>query len=295
VKRLLPCVILALAFHAIILSTDVGWLKLVPHPTPAAKSLSITLSADQHQRQKAQTAVPDKTSDGQIEPRMDQSPGKNPDAMPAPARVEHTAQRQKPLPATPPKNIVKQIRQKKSLKALTYKKQRTKTIEATLEASDPEREIPPKAEAKIFSPTGSGIQAVRPALPADTAFIKKTHRVPHGFPEPTTTAAMPPDSPDEDTLSGAVLKIARPLYKRNTSPPYPSRARRMGYEGIVMLKVLVDENGRVDDLTLLESSGYAILDQAALSAVKKWLFEPGTESGMKKKMWVKIPIRFQLE
>jgi protein TonB len=59
--------------------------------------------------------------------------------------------------------------------------------------------------------------------------------------------------------------------------------------------VLIDANGRVDDLTLLKSSGHSVLDRAALSAVRKWLFEPGTEGGIKKKMWVKIPVRFDLK
>jgi len=46
---------------------------------------------------------------------------------------------------------------------------------------------------------------------------------------------------------------------------------------------------------VLESSGHSVLDRAALSAVRKWLFEPGTEGGLKKKMWVKIPVRFDLK
>jgi protein TonB len=62
-----------------------------------------------------------------------------------------------------------------------------------------------------------------------------------------------------------------------------------------MLKVLIDENGRVDDLMVFKSSGHAVLDRAALSAVRKWLFEPGTEGGIKKKMWAKIPVRFDLK
>jgi protein TonB len=69
----------------------------------------------------------------------------------------------------------------------------------------------------------------------------------------------------------------------------------MGYEGMVMLKVLVDENGQVDDLMVLESSGYPILDHTALTTVRKWLFEPGAEGGIKKKMWVRVPVRFQLK
>ena len=294
-KRLLPYVILALAFHALILSADFGWLKLAPRPTLAAKSLSITLSADKPQKRKAQAAVPSKASKRQLEPSFNQNPQKNPAAMPAPARLEHRAQLQKPPPAAPPKNIVKKTRQKKSLKALTYKKQHIKTIEATLAATGTKPQIPLKAEVKISIPASSGNKPVRQVLPADTIFIKKTHRVPEGSAEPTTTAAMPPDTQSDDTRSGSVLKLARPLYKQNTSPPYPRRARRLGYEGIVMLKVLIDENGRVDDLAVLESSGHSVLDRAALSAVRKWLFEPGTEGGLKKKMWVKIPVRFDLK
>jgi protein TonB len=295
VKRLLPYVILALAFHAIILSTDFSWLKLGPRPTPAAKSLSITLSADTLPKRKVQAAIPNKAVERQFKPNFNQKPRKNPAVMPTPAPLEHTAQPQKPLPATSLKNIVKKTRQKKSLKTLTYKKQHIKTIEATLAATGTKRQIPLKAEAKIFSPASSGNKPVRQALPADTVFIKKTHRVPEGSLEPTTTAAVLPDTQSDDTLSGSVLKLARPLYKQNTSPPYPRRARRLGYEGIVMLKVLIDANGRVDDLTLLKSSGYTVLDRAALSAVRKWLFEPGTEGGIKKKMWVKIPVRFDLK
>jgi protein TonB len=295
VKRLLPYVILALAFHAIILSTDFSWLRLSTSLTPAAKSLSITLSADTPQKRKAQATVPDKVPQRQREPSFNQKPRKNPDAIPTPARVEHTAQLQKPLPATPPKNIVKKARRKKNMKALTFKKQRVKTIEDRQATARTEPHVALKAETKIFTAASSDEKPVRKTLPADTTFIRKTQRLPDRSSEPTTTAAMPPGTQSDDTLSGPILKLARPLYKQNTSPPYPRKARRLGYEGIVMLKVLIDENGRVDDLTVLQSSGHTVLDRSASSAVRKWLFEPGTEGGIKKKMWVKIPVRFDLK
>lgn len=294
-KRLLPYVILALVFHAIILSTDFSWLRLAPSLTPAAKSLSITLSADKPQKREAQAAAPQKAPERQREPSFNQKPRENPAVLPAPARVEQFAQLQKPLPAAPPENIVKKARRKKSLKALTLKKQRIKTIEASPAASDTKRHIPPRAETKIFKTASSINKPVGPALPSDAAFIKKTQRVPDGSSEPATTAAMLPGTQSKDALSGAVLKLARPLYKQNTAPPYPRKARRLGYEGLVMLKVLINENGRVDDLTVLESSGHTVLDRAASSAVRKWLFEPGTEGGIKKRMWVKIPVRFDLK
>ena len=62
-----------------------------------------------------------------------------------------------------------------------------------------------------------------------------------------------------------------------------------------MLRVLINARGRVDDLRVVASSGHRILDRAALSAVRKWRFEPGTEDGEKKAMWVKIPINFDLK
>jgi protein TonB len=63
----------------------------------------------------------------------------------------------------------------------------------------------------------------------------------------------------------------------------------------VTLEVLVNREGRVEDLRLSASSGYSVLDQAALTSVKTWLFDPGTRGGEKVDMWVKVPVRFQLE
>ena len=281
-KRLLPCVILALAFHAIILSADFSWLRLAPGLTPAAKSLTITLSAAKPQKPEAQATAPSKRPERQPKPSLKQEPRKNPAATPTPA------------PVALQKNIVQNARPKKSLKALTFKKQQIKPIEATQAESRPKPLVPLKAETRIFATASAEPKPLRQPLPADAALIKKTHRVPAGSSEPVTTAAVQPDTQREGPLSGKALKLARPLYKQNTAPPYPRKARRLGYEGVVMLKVLIDENGRVDDLMVFESSGHAVLDRAALLTVRKWLFEPGTEGGIKKKMWVKIPVRFDL-
>jgi protein TonB len=88
--------------------------------------------------------------------------------------------------------------------------------------------------------------------------------------------------------------MAKPLYRKNPTPNYPRRARRKGYQGNVILEVLVDEKGNVRDLKVFKSSGYESLDRSALTSVRKWLFEPGTRNGQTAKMWVRVPIRFQL-
>ncbi len=99
----------------------------------------------------------------------------------------------------------------------------------------------------------------------------------------------------DDVSDAAVIKEASPLYRKNPPPVYPRVARRRGHQGTVSLEVLVDRNGSVKDLRVLQSSGYAALDDAALASVKDWIFEPGTRGNQCVEMWVKLPVRFQLK
>ena len=92
-----------------------------------------------------------------------------------------------------------------------------------------------------------------------------------------------------------VIHEARPIYRSNPPPTYPRIARIRGYQGDVMLDVLVNKNGTVGDLKVIKSSGYPLLDRAAKSSVKNWLFEPGTVGNEKLNMWVRVPIRFELK
>ncbi len=92
-----------------------------------------------------------------------------------------------------------------------------------------------------------------------------------------------------------VVIEAVPLYKVNPLPEYPRIARKRGYQGTVVLEVLVDQNGRVGDLRLFTSSGYSILDKKAMASVKGWLFEPGMKGDKKLDMWVRVPVRFELK
>ncbi len=92
-----------------------------------------------------------------------------------------------------------------------------------------------------------------------------------------------------------VIREARPIYRRNPPPGYPRLARKRGYQGSVVLEVLVDRKGMVADLRIFTSTGYPILDRAAMDSVKKWLFEPGVKGSKKVEMWVRVPICFQLK
>jgi protein TonB len=77
-------------------------------------------------------------------------------------------------------------------------------------------------------------------------------------------------------------------------PKYPETARRDGKEGRVLLRVLVNEEGRTASVEVNRSSGVESLDQAALEAIKRWRFSPARLGDRPVKSWVRIPVDFRL-
>jgi protein TonB len=63
-------------------------------------------------------------------------------------------------------------------------------------------------------------------------------------------------------------------------------------EGMVELDFLIDENGSVQDIQVVESSG-AVFDSAVVETVRNWKYQPATKNGVRVKMrWVQR-FRFQ--
>jgi TonB family protein len=85
-----------------------------------------------------------------------------------------------------------------------------------------------------------------------------------------------------------------PRYAENPKPVYPLEAREKGYQGEVLLRVEVLPSGRVGQVEVKKSSGYEVLDQSALVAVKQWKFIPARKGEVAIPFWVNIPVKFQL-
>ncbi len=84
-------------------------------------------------------------------------------------------------------------------------------------------------------------------------------------------------------------------YLVKPNPLYPARSRKAGEKGTVMVKVFVDGAGRPSQVLVQTSSGYPLLDEAALSAVRAAQFRPFVEGGFAKPIWVLAPITFNLQ
>ena len=102
----------------------------------------------------------------------------------------------------------------------------------------------------------------------------------------TAVEIAPPSGP----VAGIALR-----YLSAEAPPYPRDALRAGIEGTVMLKVLVDIDGRPIAVDIHRSSGSRKLDDAARRFVlANWRFEPAMQDGRAVQATGIVPIDFNL-
>jgi len=160
-----------------------------------------------------------------------------------------------------------------------------------LEKSNPAAEHLPES---LPVRQASGAEATPPRSDGDAGDPRspETSRAPAATPAAGLDAKNGIDAaPRSET---AVIE-ARPHYGTNPKPAYPLIARKKGYQGTVVLDVLVGREGRVVDMKIFRSSGHTPLDMAALTAVGNWTFEPGRKGAEAIRMWVRIPVRFELK
>jgi len=96
-----------------------------------------------------------------------------------------------------------------------------------------------------------------------------------------------------DTVSYERVEI-KPQLVNIPRPQYPDSARNEGAQGIVKIKALVDVDGSIMAVFIVQSSGHEMLDQAALEAVKKAEFAPARSNDKPVRVWVTVPINFKL-
>ena len=85
-----------------------------------------------------------------------------------------------------------------------------------------------------------------------------------------------------------------PIATRRVDPIYPDVARKARIEGIVIIETIIDRDGNVTDARVLKGLPLG-LDQAALDAVKRWKFKPGTLNGQAVPVIFTLTVNFRLQ
>ena len=170
--------------------------------------------------------------------------------------------------------------------------------------------------ASIIAPSRPSPVVVPPPTPTKPAVKEPPKKIltsPKPAPTPTPIAPIPApvkkvepspvveqktDSRAKASQEAATSEVIQPKfdadYLNNPKPAYPSISRRLGEEGVVMLRVYVNASGQPERIEVNRSSGFERLDAAALRAVSDWKFVPARQGKISVAAWVQVPVSFQL-
>jgi protein TonB len=270
-RSLLVAAGLALILHGLLFTVKAEWMKKKPFYAGNPKPLMITMTHKKAQAQKP--SQPELT----LKPEPEKEPIKK--EPPKKARERKPTKKEEPPPRPKKKPRPKPETRPKTL---SMKKEKVILPPAAQPAPppDPAPARPPARKEQIArkAPTGQKESTSSPVSERRLNIVALT--------KGEEKAPKPTQLPVTEAI---------PHYKTNPPPEYPRMARRRGYEGTVLMEVLVSREGRVEELRLLQSSGHGVLDREAIAAVKKWLFEPGRMGEEEVDMWVKVPVRFKLQ
>jgi protein TonB len=150
-----------------------------------------------------------------------------------------------------------------------------------LRAAPPLLHLPP---VPLVAPPAFAVQAVevRPPEPAMPA-----------VPVQLVAAAPPAPAPHAEPAPPPVLQTARRAAR--APAPHPPALRDRGVEGVVRLRVWVDELGRAGQVLLAASSGWRLFDDAAVAQARRCPFHPAQRGSEPVGSWVEFSVRFALE
>ncbi len=98
---------------------------------------------------------------------------------------------------------------------------------------------------------------------------------------------------DGAAAKGSGLRV-EPKLKRSYRPEFPAEALDKGISGVVTVRYTVDAEGKTQNVRVESSEPPGIFDKAAMSAVRRWRYEPATLDGVPTEVELRIAIRFKL-
>ncbi len=152
-------------------------------------------------------------------------------------------------------------------------------------------EEPPAGEMTEATPEPAQEEA--PAMtqapkPASTPRPVRPRPVVKATPAPAVSAA--PKAPSGPVRVGGEIREPRKI--KNVNPVYPELAKRARQQGVVILECTISAEGNVTDVKVLRGQG--MLDQAAVDAVRKWVYEPTLLNGIPVPVVMTVTVNFRL-
>lgn len=112
------------------------------------------------------------------------------------------------------------------------------------------------------------------------------------FDYPQELADVPPPPEEDEPVVEFHAVSVKPREIKRVNPVYPELAQKAGIEAQVVVKVLINTRGEVEDALILK--GHPLFDAAALTAARQFRFTPAEQRDRKVKVWISIPFNFRL-
>ncbi|VVE47075.1 energy transducer TonB [Pandoraea terrigena] len=140
----------------------------------------------------------------------------------------------------------------------------------------------------------------KPRVPAPNAISQKAEPV--APPQPTAepvkdTAPVAPPAPPTPVPAAAPPGRVEGLKLECPDPPliYPTQSRRLGEEGVVTVRMVINTQGRVSGADIVKSSGYPRLDKAAIESAYKMRCAAPMKDGRAVETTAMKPFRFNID
>jgi protein TonB len=197
-----------------------------------------------------------------------------------PVQTEHAEQEKVIKPKKVPKEIVKEI---------------AKDIPIQPVISEPEvkpevKKIPMPALTLTETPVSNVIE---PMIISNSEMSAPLLPAPQPAPQVAVSAAPIAKDDPKPLLDIEFGSTNAPQFLHREMPVYPLMARRLGREGRVLLRLTIDENGKLLNIEVLERAGFGFTE-AAIEAVKKSTFRPAVQDGRPVMSKALLPVKFTL-
>jgi periplasmic protein TonB len=157
------------------------------------------------------------------------------------------------------------------------------------------RDIPHAMEVSVITTPDKPQPATEPpkpqiAQPDNMATVAPPDiQIQTDTPRPIIAATSAPTTPAADSAASAVGST-------HSIPPYPAEAKRLGQEGTVLLRLTISASGDVMSAEIVQSSGFAELDQTAAAWVQAhWKYKPAVQGGIAVESTTTAAVKFDLK
>jgi protein TonB len=108
---------------------------------------------------------------------------------------------------------------------------------------------------------------------------------------PKPVAAPPPRPPPPPPPPPTKIQVT---YRPDVEDYYPDAARRANQEGRAIVKLCISDTGKIDSAEIATTSGFPMLDEAAIKVGKAFRFKPPTQAGKPIAICEDLPVKFEL-